>query len=73
MVSITSACQQTPSHQKYTFYEMGSLDTVSSVTAFLTPDQDKDYYRTWFQETLQHYHQLFDAYNHYEGVNNIYT
>ncbi len=73
LLGIMSACQTPPSYQKYVFYDIGSLDTVSNVQVFLTPDQDKEYYRTWFQDTLQHYHQLFDAYNSYDGLNNIYT
>ena len=73
MSGILSACQTTPKYQKYVFYDMEALDTTSNLQIFLTSQQDKDYYRTWFSETLQHYHRLFDAYNSYEGINNVYT
>lgn len=73
MSSILSACQPTPTYQKYIFYDMDALDTLSNLQIFLTPKQDKEYYRSWFSERLQHYHRLFDAYNSYEGVNNVYT
>ena len=70
---IFTGCQKEPTYQKYIFYDMEALDTVSNVQIFLTEEQDKTYYQTWFKETLGHYHQLFDAYHSYEGVNNIYT
>ncbi len=73
LTGIFSACQTTPNYQKYAFYDMEALDTVSTLQVFLTPNQDKEYYRSWFSETLTHYHRLFDAYNSYEGINNVYT
>ena len=71
--SVLSACQTAPTYQKYVFYDMDALDTFSNLQIFLTPKQDKEYYRSWFSEKLQYYHRLFDAYNSYEGVNNVYT
>ncbi len=56
-----------------TYHYMDVLDTVSTVQLYLTPEQDKEDYESWIHERLLSYHRLFDAYNSYEGLNNVCT
>ncbi len=61
------------SHSSHTFVYWDVLDTVCSVQVYLTPEQEDDGYEDWIHERLLSYHRLFDAYNGYEGLNNVYT
>ncbi len=57
-----------------TYYYLDVLDTVSTIQVYLTPQQEKNKdYETWIHEKLLSYHRLFDAYNRYEGLNNVCT
>ena len=75
IVSSLSGCRraETVSYEEKTFYYIDVLDTVCVFTLYLTEDQDADYYKNWIHEELLSYHQLFDAYHEYDGVNNVYT
>ena len=61
------------SYSSHTFVYWDVLDTVCSVQVYLTPEQEDDGYEDWIHERLLSYHRLFDAYNGYEGLNNVYT
>lgn len=61
------------SYEKHTYIYWDVLDTVSTIQVYLTEDQDSDYYENWIHEQLLNYHRLFDAYNAYDGINNVYT
>jgi thiamine biosynthesis lipoprotein len=60
-------------YTKRTYQYWDVLDTISTVQVYLRDDQDRDYYDNWIHEELLGYHKLFDAYNAYEGINNVYT
>ena len=49
------------------------FDTVVSVTAYCKDRKSFDALNTQIHDTLKHYHQLFDIYNEYEGINNAAT
>ena len=61
------------SMQKYsgTFY--GAFDTIISLIGYAEKEET---FNTAFAETqklFEHYHRIYDAYNAYEGVNNLYA
>lgn len=60
-------------YEKHTYVYWDVLDTISTIQVYLTEDQDSDYYENWIHEQLLSYHQLFDAYHTYDGVNNVCT
>ena len=49
------------------------FDTVVSVTAYCKDRKGFDAVNTELHDTLKHYHQLFDIYNEYDGMNNAAT
>ena len=49
------------------------FDTVVSVTAYCKDRKGFDAVNTQIHDTLKHYHQLFDIYNEYDGMNNAAT
>lgn len=61
------------SYEKHTYVYWDVLDTTSTIQVYLTKDQDSDYYENWIHEQLIFYHQLFDAYHSYDGINNVCT
>lgn len=60
-------------YEKHTYTYWDVLDTVSTIQVYLKDGQDPDYYENWIHEELLGYHQLFDAYHSYPGLNNVYT
>lgn len=53
------------------FFEL--FDTVTSVTGYAKDEEAFQSYVDVFYDELKEYHQLYDIYNDYEGVNNIKT
>ena len=53
------------------FFEL--FDTVTSVTGYAKDEETFQSYVDVFYDELKEYHQLYDIYNDYEGVNNIKT
>ena len=53
------------------FFEL--FDTVTSVTGYARDEKTFQSYVDVFYDELKEYHQLYDIYNDYEGINNIKT
>lgn len=53
------------------FFE--SFDTVSTLRAYADDPADFTRYARLFRDELWRYHQLFDIYNEYDGLNNLKT
>lgn len=52
---------------------LGVFDTVTTVIALTDSETEFQAYLDEIKNRLTHYHQLFDSFNNYEGVNNIKT
>ena len=68
-----SSAKEEPEQKQYTASFLDVFDTVTSITG---KAESEETFRTETQvlhEELQEYHQLFDIYNDYEGVNNLKT
>ena len=64
------AARQAQSHQAV---YLDVFDTVTTVTAVSMGEEDFQQAAEKIHETLLRYHQLFDIYNDYEGLNNLKT
>lgn len=63
-------------NQKMERYEtsfMGGFDTVTVITGYAANEETFSRQTGLLKEKLQHYHELFDIYNTYDGINNIKT
>lgn len=49
------------------------FDTFTSVTIYAENQAQFDEYAKIVKDNMEHYHQLFDIYNNYDGLNNIKT
>ncbi len=62
-----------PTYQKFTHNFFDTFDTMITVMAYT---QDEATFNEFAQKTeslFQKYHQLYDGYNAYPGINNLYT
>ena len=59
--------------QKFETVFTGLFDTVTTLTAYAESREDFDRYAGIVHTRLKELHELFDIYNAYEGVNNLYT
>lgn len=72
MIFNLNACSKT--HEKR--YEASFLDLFDTITKVVGYAKDKDDFTQYAQmihDKLQEYHQLYDIYNNYDGINNIKT
>ena len=75
MVLLTgcAAPAQTASKKQYTATFLTLFDTVTSIVGYAQSEEEFQETTSKIHEELEIYHQLFDIYNDYEGVNNIKT
>jgi len=62
-----------PAHQKYQTGFTEYFDTVILITGFAETEEEFDRYAEIITERLAELHRLFDIYNEYKGINNLYT
>ena len=65
-----------PQTAEPTVYEASFLDLFDTLTVIKGPGENQEVFTetvTDLHEELEHYHQLFDIYNDYEGLNNLKT
>lgn len=73
---LAAACfafEKKPVLNRYDAQFLGLFDTVTSIVGYA---EDKDTFSAYaqkFHDELEVYHQLYDIYNEYEGINNIKT
>lgn len=63
----------TQPRQRFSAINIDCFDTVTQIIAYTTTKSEFDELETLVFSELERYHKLFDAYNEYEGVNNIKT
>lgn len=51
----------------------GGFDTIITIIAYTNTQQEFTKYYDLMKDEFYRYHQLYDKYNSYDGVNNIYT
>lgn len=70
-VFLFSGCQKKKS--KFTDYTFDYFDTVSTIIGYENSEQEFKQTFEKIKNELKTYHQLFDIYNSYDGINNIKT
>lgn len=58
--------------EKYTATWYDVFDTVSTVIGYAPSQEEWDQQMDALHQDLMEYHQLYDIYNHYDGVTNLY-
>lgn len=62
-----------PQKMRHTAINIDCFDTVTQIIAYTETEKEFDELEALVFSELERYHKLFDAYNSYEGVNNIKT
>ena len=65
-------CGCQPKLQRYTASWFDVFDTVTIVQGYAASQQEWDRQAEALHQDLLRYHQLFDIYNHYDGIVNLY-
>ena len=68
-----AASQNTVSQKRYQASFLTLFDTVTSIVGYAQSEEEFGKITDEIHDQLEAYHQLFDIYNDYEGVNNIKT
>ena len=58
---------------KFTAYSFDYFDTVTTIIGYEKTQEEFDAKCQEIKALLQEYHRLYDIYNSYEGINNLYT
>lgn len=58
---------------KFTDYSFDYFDTVTTIVGLEENQEDFDTKCAQIKSFLQEYHKLYDIYNAYDGINNLYT
>ncbi len=67
-----SACS-TPKLQRYEAQFMGLFDTVTQIIGYTSTKDEFTEYSQYIYDELKVYHELYDIYNSYDGINNLKT
>ena len=59
--------------ERYSSSFLDLFDTASTVLAYDTGQEDFDAHFQQFHQRLEEYDRLYDIYNSYDGINNLYT
>ncbi len=70
---LLPGCNTQPKSTKYTATYLTLFDTVTTVVGFAESEAAFTAQAQWVHNELLVYHQLFDIYNDYEGINNLKT
>jgi thiamine biosynthesis lipoprotein len=65
------ACDTTPQRYEQAFFDV--FDTVTTLTVYDTSEKAAEARIQQAHDLLTEYHQLYDIYHAYEGINNLYT
>ena len=72
-LALSGCGQKTEPLTSFDVQFLDYFDTFTTVTIYARDKEQFDGYAQTVQTELQYYHQLFDIYNNYDGINNIKT
>lgn len=58
--------------QKYSHYFFGTFDTIITLIGYADNEEEFGRYAALAEAEMKRYHQIFDRYNPYEGVHNLF-
>ena len=71
IISLFTGCEKKKT--KFSDYSFDYFDTVTTISGFEKNQEEFDAKCKEIKALLEEYHKLYDIYNAYEGVNNLYT
>ena len=73
LLTASCAASGAETYQKYRYTFFGCFDTVIIFTAYTRDQAEFETYAKLVETEMTRYHQIFDKYNAYEGVDNLYA
>lgn len=74
MSTLLSGCSaEEKPLEKFDVQYLDYFDTITSITVYAEDEKQWEEYQTALKDSLQRYHQMFDIYHNYQGINNIKT
>ena len=70
---MIGGCSQKTQPKRYEKVYLDVFDTVTTVIVYDTSEKNAQAVLTRAHELLLEYHKLYDIYNAYDGMNNLYT
>lgn len=64
---------QAATYQKFRHYFFGTFDTIITLLGYAENAEDFSRYAALTESEMRRYHEIFDQYNPYDGVNNLYA
>lgn len=72
IILLPSCCVQAESYQKYQHYFFGTFDTIITLIGYTKTPEEFQTFAELTEKEMRRYHAIFDQYNAYDGVNNLY-
>lgn len=73
LLLLLPACvSQGEAYQKFQYYFFGTFDTIITVIGYEKDEATFQTYAALAENQMRRYHEIFDQYNAYDGVNNLY-
>ena len=72
LMFATSSCAQPVEYSKYQYYFFGTFDTIITLIGYTQSEEEFQEYAKLAESEMYRYHQIFDQYNEYDGVANLY-
>ena len=69
---VSSSCAQQPVYTKYQHYFFGTFDTIITMIGYTQTAEEFSKYAKLVEDEMIRYHEIFDQYNAYSNVNNLY-
>ena len=73
VLMVSSACAAQPVYEKHQYYFFGTFDTIITLIGYTQTAGEFDAYAKLAEQEMTRYHEIFDQYHPYEGVNNLYS
>ncbi|MDD2417731.1 MAG: FAD:protein FMN transferase [Oscillospiraceae bacterium] len=73
IIILTANLTACKSKSRYEGQFLQLFDTMSTIVSYMDTKDEFSEFSTMVHDTLKEYHQLYDIYNEYDGINNIKT
>ncbi|MCL1863642.1 MAG: FAD:protein FMN transferase [Defluviitaleaceae bacterium] len=73
LVFMGCASYEEENYERFNVMFFDVFDTFTSVIGYAETIEEFEYFSNVIHEQLHHFHILFDMFNEYQGINNIYT
>ena len=72
MLLVSTSCAQEVVYTKYQHYFFGTFDTIITLLAYTETEDEFKTYAKLAEDEMYRYHEIFDQYNPYTGVKNLF-